>query len=81
MEKQQIEAEVIQIIAEQLGQDPEQITLDCDLANDLSADSLDLAELMIAFEEKFELDIDDEALGKIETVGDVVEQIASQLKS
>ena len=59
MDKSQIEAKVIEIIATQLGREQDTITGDSDIANDLGADSLDLAELMIAFEESFEIDIDE----------------------
>lgn len=79
MDKSQIEAKVIEIIATQLGREQDTITGDSDIANDLGADSLDLAELMIAFEESFEIDIDEENVGNITTVNDVVEQIAKQL--
>ena len=79
MDKSKIEAKVIEIIATQLGREQDTITGDSDIANDLGADSLDLAELMIAFEESFEIDIDEENVGNITTVNDVVEQIAKQL--
>ena len=79
MDKSQIEAKVIEIIATQLGREQDTITGERDIANDLGADSLDLAELMIAFEESFEIDIDEDNVGNITTVNDVVDQIAKQL--
>lgn len=66
---------VVNIIAEQLGIDPETVTPETDIANDLGADSLDIAELMIAFEEEFSIDIDESEAQNITTVGDVVKHI------
>jgi len=70
-----IEEEVINIIAEQLGADKATITRDTHIANDLGADSLDNAELMIAFEEKFSIDIDESEAQNIATVGQVIDHI------
>ena len=70
-----IEEEVIGIIAEQLGADKATITRGTDIANDLGADSLDIAELMIAFEEKFSIDIDESEAQNIATVGQVIDHI------
>ncbi len=78
-DEKQIEAKIIEIIAEQLGREKDTITSESDIANDLGADSLDVAELMIAFEESFDIDIDEENAQNIATVGDVVKQIVSQL--
>lgn len=66
---------VINIIAEQLGVEASEISADTDIANDLGADSLDIAELMIAFEEEFSIDIDESEAQNISTVGDVVKHI------
>lgn len=66
---------VINIIADQLGADAENITLETDIANDLGADSLDIAELMIAFEEEFNINIEESEAQNIATVGDVVKHI------
>ena len=79
LDKKQIEAKVIEIIADQLARDKEQITGASDIANDLGADSLDLAELMIAFEENFDIDIDEDKVSDITTVNDVVDQIYNAL--
>lgn len=78
-DKKQIEAKVIEIIADQLARDKDQITGASDIAADLGADSLDLAELMIAFEENFDIDIDEDKVSDISTVNDVVEQIYNAL--
>ncbi len=70
-----IQEKVAHIIGEQLGIDPETITPETDIANDLGADSLDIAELMIAFEEEFSIDIDESEAQNISTVGDVIKHI------
>jgi len=70
-----IEEEVIQIIAEQLGAEKEQITMETSFINDLGADSLDTVELVMEFEQKFDMEIPDEQAEKIQTVGDVVKYI------
>ena len=79
VDRKQIEAKVISIIADQLGREKEQINGASDIAIDLGADSLDLAELMIAFEENFDIDIDEDKVGEITTVDDVVDQICKVL--
>lgn len=70
-----VEERIVDIIAEQLGVSKEQIKPETDIANDLGADSLDIAELMIAFEEEFDIDIKEEDAQNITTVGQVVEHI------
>lgn len=50
----------------------EDITLDADLKNDLGINSLELADLAMVFEEEFDIEIEDDMLGKILTVGDIV---------
>lgn len=77
--KEQITAKVIDIIAEQLGVEKNTISEQTDIANDLGADSLDIAELMIAFEEEFDIDIVEEDTQNITTVGQVVEHISKAL--
>ncbi len=57
------------IIAEQLGVEPEQVTPDASFVDDLNADSLDLVELIMAFEEEYGMEIPDEDAEKIQTVG------------
>lgn len=78
--KQEIEEKIIDVIAEQLGREKDTINSESDIANDLGADSLDVAELLIAFEETFDIDIDEDKAQNIVKVGDVVEQIYAQLK-
>jgi acyl carrier protein len=72
---------VREIIVENLGVDPSEVTMETRFREDLEADSLDLAELIMDFEDKFEVgDISEEAAMKIETVGDAVEYISAELQ-
>lgn len=70
-----IDREVIDIIVEQLGVDAEEVTLEKSFIEDLNADSLDLTELIMNFEEKFGFEISEEDAEKLKTVGDVVQYI------
>lgn len=63
------------IIVEQLGVSEENITMEATFVDDLSADSLDIVELVMNIEEEFELEIPDNEAEKIVTVGDVVKYI------
>ncbi|MCP4166465.1 MAG: acyl carrier protein [Chloroflexi bacterium] len=63
---------VVEIIVDQLGVDKADVTTDARFREDLEADSLDLVELMMAFEEEFGGEISDESAQKISTVGEVV---------
>lgn len=72
---------VIKIIADQFGRDAETITESTDIANDLGADSLELAELLLAFQEEFNIDIDDSETQNLSTVGDVIAQINAKVSS
>ncbi|MEW5761781.1 MAG: acyl carrier protein [Bacillota bacterium] len=67
------------IIVEQLGVDESEVTLEASFVDDLGADSLDLVELVMAFEEAFEMEIPDEDAEKIRTVGDAVKYIKDRL--
>ena len=83
-ESQQIEQKVIDIVAEQMGVDNAEITRDTSFVNDLNADSLDTVELVMEFEDEFEMSIPDEEAEKIQTVGqaiDYIKTIAAKLKS
>jgi acyl carrier protein len=64
--------EVKAIIAEVLGVDPEKVTPEASFRDDLEADSLDLVELIMAFEDKFGVEIPDEDAQQITTVGEAV---------
>ncbi|MFW6042425.1 MAG: acyl carrier protein [Chloroflexota bacterium] len=69
------EERVRDIIVELLGVDGDEVTLDARFREDLEADSLDLVELIMAFEEEFEGEISDEEAQKITTVGEAVSYI------
>jgi len=69
---------VKEIIVEQLGVDESQVDESASFVDDLGADSLDLVELVMAFEEAFDLDIPDEDAEKISTVKDAIEYIKSR---
>ncbi len=63
------------IVAEQLGVEEDEITMESSFIDDLGADSLDIVELIMALEEEFDLEIPDSEAEKISVVGDVVEYI------
>ena len=69
---------VIEIIAEQLNVDASTITEDTSFKDDLGADSLDLFELVMAFEEEYGVDIPSEDLVGLTTVGSVIEYMKSK---
>ena len=71
---------VKQIIVEQLGVDENQVEPAASFVDDLGADSLDIVELVMAFEEAFGLDIPDEDAEKIKTVKDAIDYIESKSK-
>ena len=75
-----IEAKVKQIIVEQLGVDESQVDSTASFVDDLGADSLDIVELVMAFEEAFNIDIPDEDAEKISTVKDAVDYIEAKAK-
>ena len=74
-----IEGQVKEIIVEQLGVDETQVAAEASFIDDLGADSLDTVELVMAFEEKFDIEIPDEDAEKMRTVGDAVEYLNSKL--
>jgi len=73
-----VEQKVKQIIVEQLGVDENQVDSTASFVDDLGADSLDFVELVMAFEEAFEVDIPDEDAEKIKTVKDAIDYIESK---
>ena len=74
------EERVKQIIVEQLGVDEAEVTPNASFVDDLGADSLDTVELVMAFEEAFEIEIPDEDAEKIRTVKDAVDYINAHAK-
>jgi acyl carrier protein len=74
-----VEQKVKQIIVEQLGVDENQVDNTASFVDDLGADSLDIVELVMAFEEAFDLDIPDEDAEKITTVKDAVDYIEGKM--
>jgi acyl carrier protein len=73
-----VTAKVKEIIAEQLNQDAEGIDATAHFVNDLGADSLDVVEMVMAFEEAFDLEIPDEDAEKIQTVQDAINYLAAK---
>lgn len=70
-----VEQEVVDIVVEQLGVDKEDVTSSKSFVEDLNADSLDLTELIMTFEEHFGCEISEEDAEKLKTIGDVVAYI------
>ena len=75
-----VEERVKQIIVEQLGVDEAEVTSTASFVDDLGADSLDTVELVMAFEEAFEIEIPDEDAEKIQTVKNAIEYVRSHAK-
>ena len=71
---------VKEIVVEQLGVEEDAVTMSASFVDDLDADSLDIVELIMAFEEAFDIEIPDADAEKISTVGDAVEYIKSVAK-
>lgn len=76
-----IEEKVIEIISEQMGTEKSEITRETSFINDLNADSLDTVELVMEFEDEFNMSIPDEEAEKIQTVGAAVDYIAKIVQS
>ena len=73
-----VEEKVIAIVSEQLGVAKEEIKLESSFVDDLKADSLDVVELVMEFEDEFEVTIPDDDYDKIKTVGDAVTYITAK---
>jgi acyl carrier protein len=81
MAEKTIEDKTREIIVEQLGVNPEQVTPNARFIEDLGADSLDTVELVMAFEEEFGVEVPDEEAEKLLTVGDVVRYVEEKQTS
>ncbi len=75
MTESEIEAKVIEIVAEQMGTDKAKVNRDTNFVDDLNADSLDQVELVMEFEDEFETSIPDEKAEQLKTVGQAVDFI------
>ena len=74
---QAIENKVIEIISEQMGVDKSEIRRETSFINDLNADSLDTVELVMEFEDEFDVSIPDEEAEKIQTVGAAIDYVVN----
>jgi acyl carrier protein len=76
----EVKDKVKEIIVDQLGVNPDEVTEDASFVDDLGADSLDTVELVMAFEEAFNQEIPDEEAEKLKSVGDAIKYIESKIK-
>ena len=76
----EVETKVIEIVSEQMGVDKAEITRETSFINDLNADSLDTVELVMEFEDEFDMSIPDEEAEKIQTVGAAIDYISTVSK-
>lgn len=81
MTESEIEAKVIDIVAEQMGVDKSELSRDTNFMNDLNADSLDTVELVMEFESAFDITIPDEDAEKIQTVGNAISYITGKVSA
>ena len=75
-----VNEKVKQIVVEQLGVDEAEVTPSASFVDDLGADSLDTVELVMAFEEAFDIEIPDEEAEKIRTVKDAIDYVSKHAK-
>ena len=75
-----LEDRVRDLIVDQLGVSPDEVTKEASFIDDLGADSLDTVELIMAFEEEFGIEIPDEDAEKMSTVGDAIEYLEKHVK-
>jgi acyl carrier protein len=77
----EVEAKVVEIVAEQMGVEKDQVSRDTSFANDLNADSLDTVELVMEFEDEFDTSIPDDKAEQIQTVGQAIDYIVDAAKA
>ena len=80
MDSESVKDKVINVVAEKLKKPKEQILLESRFMEDLGADSLDIADLTMEFEDEFDISIPEDSGDKMKTVGDVVKFIEEQVK-
>ncbi len=79
VEELPVDERVRELICEQLSVSPDEVSPEATFVGDLSADSLDMVELMMALEEQFEIDISEDQAERIQTVGDAVAFIEQRI--
>ncbi len=79
MDRAEIEARVRKVLAEQLAVDEGQVTPEARFAEDLNADSLDLVEAVLALEEEWNIEIPEEEMESVKTVGQAIELVARKV--
>ena len=79
--REEIQESVIQIVCDQMGVSRDKVTPETSFVNDLGADSLDTVELVMEFEDEFDLNIPDEDAEKIQTVGDAIKYIEAHAQA
>ena len=75
-----VKSKVVSIIVDKLGVEESEVTNEASFTNDLGADSLDTVELIMEFEKEFDITIPDEDAEKIQTVGDAMNYLESQIQ-
>jgi acyl carrier protein len=79
MDRNEIETKVRKVLAEQLAVDESQVTPQARFAEDLNADSLDLTEAVLALEDEMGIEIPEDEMEKVKTVGQAIDLVASKL--
>lgn len=79
MERQELETRVRKVLAEQLARDVDEVTMEARFEEDLDADSLDLVEAVLALEEELSVDIPEEEMESVKTVGQAVDLVSTKL--
>ena len=75
----EVVTKVTKIVAEQLQVDESKVVPEASFTTELGADSLDIVELVMAFEERFNIEIDDDSAGNIQTVKDAIDYIENKI--